>query len=206
MTNLEIINLLKEKTFTDEDDRDYRLEFQEGLSDQQIESLRTNFPNRTLSNELIEILKITKGWTGHGPSPIFFDSIGYFGFEEFSQHSIELGGDGLGNSWILDIDDKGILGKVFFACHDPAVVVIHSQNLNEYLHHLYEFYEQPGNNHLDEIHEKTVMTIWENNSDCISKNSFLEKNPKFSDYMKKYESANWTVADLREGKNKLGFA
>ena len=65
MTNLEIIDELKQSTFIDEDGDQYNLEFQEGLTDEQIEKLRDQFPNRTISDDLVEILKVTKGWDGY---------------------------------------------------------------------------------------------------------------------------------------------
>jgi len=206
MTNLEIIKKLRESTFIDEDGEDYQLEFQDGLTDSEIEILKERFPSNKIDNELIEILKETKGWDGYGPEMIYFDSIGEFGFWELSANSLTLGHDGFGNHWILDINEKGKLGKVFFACHDPAVFVIHSQNLNEYLHHLLELYENPGEGHLNEVHEKTVMIIWDNNKLCFSKAEFEASNPTFKEFLAEFEGENWIVSDLRNGMNKDGFA
>ena len=206
MTNLEIIKKLRESTFTDEDGESYQLEFQEGLTDLEIERLKEQFPNNNISTELIEILKETKGWDGYGPEMVYFDSIGEFGFWELSPNSITLGHDGFGNFWILDIDKDGNLGKVFYASHDPAVFVIHSQNLNEYLNHLLEFYLKPEDCHMTEIHDQTVMTIWGKNEYCHSKSEFERKYPEFKDYLTKFEGEEWTIADIRVGNNKDGFA
>jgi len=200
MKNLEIINKLKESTFTDEDGESYELEFQDGLTDSEIEELKKKFP------ELIEILKETKGWDGYGPEMVYFDSIGNFGFLELAENSITLGHDGFGNHWILDLDKNGNLGKVFFACHDPPVFVVHSQNLNEYLNHLLEFYQNPHKCHLNEIHDNAVMDIWGIDKHCSPKIEFGDKNPEFKNFLEKFEGNEWTVADLRNGKNKDGFA
>ncbi|WP_242130848.1 SMI1/KNR4 family protein [Aestuariivivens marinum] len=206
MTNLEIINKLRSSTFTDEDGENYQLEFQEGVSNSEIEQLKELFPNQKIDNELIEVLKETRGWDGYGPEMVYFDSIGHFGFLELSKYSITLGHDGFGNYWILDLDKNGNLGKVFFACHDPAVFVIHSQNLNDYLQHLLEFYENPAKCHLNEVHDKTVMTIWNHNEFCFSKEVFAVNNPEFKDFLGKFDGVEWTVADLRNGQNNNGFA
>ncbi|WP_299277300.1 SMI1/KNR4 family protein [uncultured Psychroserpens sp.] len=206
MTNLEIINKLKASTFVDEDGEIYQLEFQDGLTDSEIEQLKEQFPNKKIDNQLIEILKQTKGWDGYGPEMVYFDSIGDFGFWELSANSITLGHDGFGNHWILDLNTDGELGKVFFACHDPAVFVVHSQSLNEYLKHLLEFYERPDKCHMTEIHYKTTMTIWNQNKLCTSKTEFENKYPKFRDFLAKFDGDEWTVADLRTGQNKDGFA
>ncbi|MEQ9302863.1 MAG: SMI1/KNR4 family protein [Marinoscillum sp.] len=206
MTNLEIIEKLRESIFVDEDGEQYQLEFQPSLSEQEIELLKKAFPRNTIAPELIEILKVTKGWDGYGPEMVYFDSIGEFGFTELSSDCITLGHDGFGNFWILDINSDGTLGKVFFACHDPAVFVIHSQSLNEYLYHLLEFYQKPDQAHLNEIHDKTVMTIWKENLLCSTKRDFIISNPEYSKYFERFETDDWTVADLRSGNNKDGFA
>ena len=206
MTNLEIIGKLKESTFTDEDGEKYQLEFQDGLKVSEIEQLKEQFPNKNIDSEIIEILKVTKGWDGYGPEMVYFDSIGQFGFWELSANSLTLGHDGFGNHWILDLNENGKPNKVFFACHDPAVFVVHSQNLNEYLKHLLEFYESPDKCHMNEIHDKTVMTIWDENNLCSPKTEFENNNPQFRDFLKKFDGEEWTVADLRKGKNKDGFA
>ncbi len=206
MTNLEIIKKLKNSTFTDEDGENYQLEFQDGLTDSEIEQLKEQFPGKNIDPEIIEILKETRGWDGYGPEMVYFDSIGEFGFLELSANSLTLGHDGFGNHWILDLSDQGKANKVFFACHDPAVFVVHSQNLNEYLRHLLAFYESPSDCHLNEIHDQTVMTIWNKNILCSSKTEFENKNPELKDFLKKFEGEEWTIADLRTGKNKDGFA
>jgi hypothetical protein len=206
MTSLEIIKKLKESTFTDEDGEKYQLDFQDGLTELEIEQLKDQFPSKNIDSEIVEILRETRGWDGYGLEMVHFDSIGQFGFWELSANSLTLGHDGFGNHWILDIDKNGKADKVFFACHDPAVFVIHSQNLNEYLNHLLEFYENPANCHLNEIHDKTVVTIWNNNKLCSSKKEFEINNPEFKDFLQKFDGDEWTIADLRMGKNKEGFA
>lgn len=206
MTNLEIIKKLKEAIFVDEDEYEYQLDFQDGMSNSDIEHLKSQFPNKTISTEIIEILKFTKGWDGYGLDMINFGSIGQFGLWELSSNSLTLRQDGYGNNWILDLDKNGKLGKVYYACHDPAVFVIHSQSLNEYLNDLLEFYKNPVKCHLNEIHDQTVMIIWDKNILCIYKTEFENKNPEFKTYLSKLNGENWTISDLRNGQNKDGFA
>lgn len=205
MTNLEIIQEIKQSTFTDEDGEQYQLEFQSPVSEEEIEHLRKRFPNHTIADEIVQILKVTRGWDGFGPEMVYFDAIDQFGFTELSPHSITLGHDGFGNNWILDISANGNLGKVFFACHDPAVFMINSQNVNQYLNHLLEFYKTPSNSHLTTIEDQTVIEAWRNNTNLISKNDFQKMNPGLSAFLNRFEGEDWSVADLRKGNNKEGF-
>ncbi len=126
MKNIEIINKLRDSNFIDEDDEEYGLDFQEGLTDSEIDDLSKLFPKNNIDTELIEILKETRGWEGYGLEQVDFSSIGQFGFLELSPNSITLGHDGFGNFWILDILENGALGEVYYACHDPAVFVKYS--------------------------------------------------------------------------------
>lgn len=206
MTNLEIIKTLKESTFTGEDKENYQLDFQYGLTSSEIEELKNRFPNNKMNNELIEILKETRGWEGPGSEMVYFDSIGEFGFCELSANAVALGNDGTGNYWILDLDENGNEGKVFFACHDPAVFIIHSQGLNEFLHHLLEYYQSPDESYFVEIQKNTVMAVWDKNIRCISKREFEMSNPEFHDFLLKFDGDDWIIADLRNGQNKDGFA
>ena len=205
MTNLEIIQELKQSTFTDEDGEQYNLEFQEGLSEEKIRQLSKRFPSSIISDEIFQILKITRGWDGYGPEMVCFDSINEFGFEELSPSSITLGQDGFGNFWILDLKIDGELGKVFFVCHDPAVMIINSQSLNEYLNCLLEFYKNPTNNNLVSIDGDLVFDVWSNNNSLTSINEFKKQNSELKEFLNKFEGEDWVVADLRRGNNRDGF-
>ncbi len=206
MTNLEIIQELRESTFIDEDGQEFKLEFQKGLTKEEIEDYKSQFPNKTIDPELIEILRVTSGWEGYGPSPIIFDNATCYGYSELTPNATALAHDGFGNYWVLDLDDNGNLGKVFFSCHDPAVIVLNSQSLNEFLFHLLEFYKDPSNNHLNEIHDKTAFSIWKSGGSTVSKKEFINANPEFRIFLSKYVGDNWTIADLRKSENKDGFA
>jgi hypothetical protein len=206
MKNLELIKILKESTFTDEDGENYTLSFQDGLTDSEIKELSQSFPNNTIDAELIEILKETRGWEGYGLEQVDFSSIGQFGFLELSPNSITLGHDGFGNFWILDILHDGSLGHVYYACHDPAVIVKYSDNLNGFLIRLLEFYKSPSESYLTEIHEKVVFEIWKNGGKLIDKSDFIRINTEYSDFLNEFEGDNWAIGDLRNSNDKDGFA
>lgn len=206
MTNIEIIKRLKGSTFVDEDRENYTLDFKPGLTNEELNSLRSKFPSNKISDELIEIMKETKGWEDFSLEAVCFDSIDEFGFTELIPHSITLGHDGFGNFWILDMKENGDLGKIYFACHDPAVLVIYSDTLNEFLLSLEEFYTNPEKNYLNKVHDKVVMEIWKKNPNTFDINEFRENNIEFGSFLEEFNDDNWIVADLRNGEKKDGFA
>ena len=60
---------------------------------------------------------------------IFADFQG-FGFEEVFPHAKELANDGCGNSRVVDTTtDSKTFAPIFFACHDPPVVVYQTDSL-----------------------------------------------------------------------------
>ncbi len=206
MTTIEIIKKLRASTFTDEDGEKYKLDFQPGLTEDELESLRTRFPSNKIPTEIAEILRETKGWEGFGLETAYFDSIDEFGFTELIPHSITLGHDGFGNFWVLEINDKGELGRVYFACHDPAVLVIYCDTLNEFFNTLEEFYKNPGNNYLNDVHDNVVMNIWSTNPNTTDITDFKKNNNDMNSFLNEFTGDNWVVADLRNKTRKDGFA
>lgn len=175
------------------------------MAEEQIRQLSEKFPHNSIPKELDEILKVTKGWDGFGPEMVYFDSIDVFGFTDLFPNSISLGTDGFGNYWVLDISPEGDLGKVFFVCHDPAVIVVNSQNLNEHLKHLLDFYKSPTESKLISIDNELTYNIWQNENNLISKTDFIKQNSELELFVNKFEREEWTIADLRESKNRDGF-
>ena len=206
MTNIEIIKRLKTSTFEDEDGGNYTLDFARGLTEDELKFLKTKFPANRIADELLEILRETRGWDGYGLDSAYFDSIDEFGFTELVPHSITLGHDGFGNCWVLEIKDNGDLGKIYYACHDPAVLVIYCDTLNEFFKSLEEFYKNPGNNYLNDVHEKVVMDIWSTNPNTVDIADFRKGNNEFSVFLNEFTDNNWVVADLRQKTKKDGFA
>lgn len=206
MDNIAIIKKLKSSTFVDEDGDSYTLDFKDGLTVSEIEKLKTLFPNNTIDVELIEILKETRGWEDYGLDDIDFSSIGQFGFTELCPNSVTLGHDGFGNHWVLDILNDGSLGHIYYACHDPAVFIYYADSLNGFLSSLLEFHESPTQNYLDEIHDKVVYDIWKDNSQLLDKVDFEKANVSYFPFLNLLEGDDWVIADLRNAKNKTGFA
>jgi cell wall assembly regulator SMI1 len=197
--------ILTEK-YTSEDGDEYKVELKPGLTDQQIDDLAKRLPTGQIPNEIKELLKFASGFEFFGLEEVTFDGVGQFGFEEFFPTSIQLAGDGFGNFWILDINKNGQWGNVFYVCHDPAVIVKHSDNLTEFIKHVDEFGKKGKQSNLDEIHEVTVMDIWTKHNGFIDKPTALASP---DDKLKSFATNlpdNFVIADLRDKPIKSGFA
>lgn len=206
MTPIEILKSILKEKYISEDENEFRVELLPGLTEVEINELAQNLPNEQIPNDIEELLKFASGFEFFGLEEITFDGVGNFGFEEFFPHSVQLAGDGYGNFWILDIDKNGNWGNVFYVCHDPAVIVKHSDNLTQFIEHVNEFGKKGEKSNLDIIHEKVVVEIWSKDNGFIE----LETARQSSDTtLKNFALSlpdNFVVADLRNKQNQNGFA
>jgi len=201
MTPKQQLESILSNQYESEDGDLYKVELLDRMTDSAIENLKSQLPDNNLPNEIEELLRFSKGFSFYGLEEVRFDAFGHFGFEELFPKSIQLAGDGFGNFWILDIDSKGNWNSVYYVCHDPAVVVKHSENLTEFLRHVDEFGQKGNQSNLDIIHEKTVLDIWS------EKVGIMEKNEKDYDFENGQVALPemFLVADLTNQPIKTGF-
>ena len=206
MTVSEKLKSILTERYVSEDGDEYKVELLPGLTDQEIDNLAKGVPSGQIPNDIRELLKYASGFEFSGLEEITFNGIGQFGFEEIFPNSVQLVGDGFGNFWILDIDQNGNWGQVFYVCHDPAVIIKHSDNLSEFIHHIDDFGKNGKSSNLDIIHEKSIMEIWQDDNNFIE----LENARQSSDTtLKEFGLSltdNFVIADLRNKPNKSGFA
>jgi hypothetical protein len=206
MTPTEQLKAILTEKYTSEDGDEYKVELKPGLTDQQINDLTKELPTGQIPNEIMELLKFASGFEFYGLEEVTFDGVGQFGFEEFFPASVQLAGDGFGNFWVLDIKRNGQWGNVFYVCHDPAVIVKHSDNLSAFIKHVDEFGKKGKQSNLDIIHEVAVMDIWTKDNGFIDKSTALASA---DDKLKSFAATlpdNFVIADLSDKQIKSGFA
>lgn len=206
MTALEQLNLVLNEKYVSEDGDEYKIELKPGLTDQQVDKLATDLPAGQIPSGIRELLKFASGFEFFGLESITFDGVGQFGFENIFPYSVQLAGDGYGNFWILDVDNKGNWNSVFFVCHDPAVVVKHSDSLTEFIGHIDEFGKKGKESNLDIIHESSVMDIWSKYNGFIDIETARKSGDKTLNEFASGLPDNFVIADLRNQPNKAGFA
>ncbi len=201
----QLLQLLK-KTYTSEDGDEYQIELKPGLSEQEVEDFEKLLPTKQIPKDHKELLQFTSGFDFYGIDEVSFDAIGQFGFEEFFPNSIQLAGDGFGNFWILDIYSTGEFGNVFYVCHDPPVIVKHSENILQFIQHIDEYGSDHDGSNLNIIHEETVFDIWEKNNGFTELSLCRESDDPILKEFALSLPDNFVIADLRNKNNKAGFA
>jgi len=206
MTPTEQLKSILNEQYVSEDGDEYKVELKTALTDLQIDDLAKRLPTGQIPIEIKDLLKFASGFEFFGLEEVTFDGVGQFGFEEFFPNSVQLAGDGFGNFWILHIDKNGKWGNVFYVCHDPAVIVKHSDNLTQFIEHVNDFGKNGNKSNLDIIHEKVVMDIWNKGNGFIE----LENARQSSDTtLKNFTLSlpdNFVIADMRTKPNQTGFA
>lgn len=206
MTPIERLKFILKEDYVSDDGDEFKVELKDGLTDQQLEDLAKRLPTGQIPPEIRELLHFASGFDFYGLDEVTFDGIEQFGFEEFFPISVKLAGDGLGNFWILDIDKKGDWKSVFYVCHDPAVIVKHSDNLAQFIEHVNDFGKNGSNSNLEIIHEKTAIEIWSNDNGFIE---LVNARQSIDFTLKDFALSlpdNFVIADLRDKPNQSGFA
>jgi hypothetical protein len=206
MTPLEKLKSILTEKYISEDGDEYKVELKEGLTDQQIDELAKGLPTGQVPTEIRELLKFASGFEFFELEEVTFDGVGQFGFEEFFPHSVQLAGDGFGNFWILDVDNNGNWGSVFYVCHDPAVIVKHSDNLTQFIEHVNDFGKNGNKSNLDIIHEKVVMDIWSKENGFIELENARQSNDTTLKNFALSLPDNFVIADFRNKTIQSGFA
>lgn len=206
MTPTEQLKSILTEKYISEDGDEYKVQLKSGLTELEIDELAKRVPKGQIPTEIRELLNFASGFEFYGLEEITFDSFEQFGFEEFFSNSIQLAGDGFGNFWILDIDKNGNWGNVFYVCHDPAVIIKHSDNLTQFIEHVNDFGKNGNKSNLDIIHEKSVKDIWNQNIGFIEVESARQSNDIILKEFALLLPDNCVVADLRNKQNRSGFA
>jgi len=206
MSPLEHLQSILNETYISEDGDEYKVGLKPGLPDQQIDQLAKALPNGRISPDIRELLRFASGFEFYGLDDVTFDGVGMFGFENIFPYSIQLAGDGFGNFWILDVANDGKWSSVFYVCHDPAVVVRHSNDLGEFIKHIDEYGKKGKDSNLDIIHESTVMDIWKMNDGFIDIGNARKSSGRTLSEFALGLPDHFTVVDLRNKPNRTGFA
>lgn len=205
MNPTEQLKALLTETYIDEDGDEYKIELMPGLTDAEITHLESILPQQKIPIEVRELLHLTKGFDFYGFDTITFNGYGQFGLEEIFPNIVEIAHDGAGNFWIIDINSKGDWGNVFYACHDPAVIVKHSVDLSEFLQHIDEYGKKPRRSHLGRIYDQVVYDIWNKLPSFTEIHDAIEVDDEILKNFALSLPNNYLIIDLRNAPTGSGF-
>jgi cell wall assembly regulator SMI1 len=151
------------------DRRGGRLKFQlrPGLSEQQIADFEARLPG-PIPPDVRDLLYFASGFmigTGGG-LPHYFEEllVDFTGADESVQYlqdslgaipcPVYVAGDGAGNGWAVDVHaGTGAWGAVFYVCHDPPVMLVHSKDLATFISDALDLGRADGKSNIAKVHE-----------------------------------------------------
>ncbi|NML20453.1 SMI1/KNR4 family protein [Pseudoflavitalea sp. G-6-1-2] len=206
MTPLDQFKIFAGKEYQNEDGESHRVKVEPGFTEDEIEDLAQIFPEMRIPDDIMELMKYASGFKFDFFEPFSFNTIGWFGLENIFPAQVQLTGDGLGNFWIIDIKQNGDWGEVFFACHDPAVMVKQADNLTEFLQQLQEYGEKHEHSVFHRIYEEERFNAWEQpDAGLIDLEVARNSNDPALKQFSLILPEGCKIADLRKESNGSGF-
>jgi cell wall assembly regulator SMI1 len=176
-----------------------------GLAAEEIEQVEAGV-GVPLPPSLWRLLEYTGGING------LLDQIDFSGrsleyeAQEIFPSGLPLAGDGIGNFWVLDLTPgESDATPVFFACHDPPVVLYQSAGIGEFLHELVLLFEPPHESLVDAVHEDRLFGVWRQNPDEIGRAAALAGDESLRAFAASLDD-HFQFVDLRAPAVGAGFS
>ena len=206
MTPLEIIRQAQADTLVDEDGRVVTLEFIPGLSKGELREFARQVPCR-IPPEITELMSACRGFYGTIEQVDFTGRDLLFEFEAAFPYGLPVAADSYGNFWVVDLHPHSARwGPIYFARHDPPVVLYQADDLEQFLSELFRMFKPPHRSLIDEVHEDRLAGVWQANPGVLSYEECLHSgDPILSAFARELDES-FEVIDLRRAKPGDGFS
>lgn len=207
MSLVEILRDAKSRPLVSEDGEPVRMELFAGLEDRDIDRFAAGLPC-PLPGEIRELLRFSRGFSGLAADPVDFTGGDHlFEMPEVFPHALPIAADGYGNYWVVDLfPDSESWGPIYFACHDPAVVLLQSPTLEHFLTELVRMETSPYRSLVDDVHEDRLFEVWRRNPgvreqvECLS-----STDPVIAGFARELDDS-FQLIDLRDAGIGFGFS
>jgi SMI1 / KNR4 family (SUKH-1) len=190
----------------DEDGDPIALELDPPVSENEVDALVANL-GVPLPREVRVLVERTAGIDG------VLDSIDFTGrslaFEapEIFPSGLPIAHDGFGNHWVIDVTpNEPDEAPVFFACHDPPVILYQSPNLAHFLRETFRIYMPPHNSLVDNVHEDRLLNVWRDNPGVIDRSVAVESEDAALSEFSEGLDERFSLVDLRAPEIGMGFS
>lgn len=183
------------------------LELLPPMTESGIEGLATRIPC-PLPDSVRALLQHTRGFASGPLESLDFAGLGTFEFPEIFPCPIDLAHDGFGNYWVVDLTSGATeWGPIYFASHDPPVVLYQAPNLSRFLEEVLKLGDPDGpRSQLDVVHEDATMRVWAENPGMLSLAECLASGDAVLERFAESLSDGFEVRDLRAAGVGDGFS
>ena len=209
MTPLEIARQACGTNVVDKDGRSTTLQLLPPLSPEEFTRLEASIPC-PLPAEVRALLSFSRGFANGPFGGADFSGFIYeerFGAEDIFPCSLPMVRDICGNFWIVDLTGKSTSwAPIFYACHDPPVIVFQSGDLSRFIREFLRAGTAPPGSELDAVHEYLALRIWSENPGLLSHETAVHSpDPELKSFAAILDES-FQFIDLRNAKTGDGFS
>lgn len=207
MTAWEEIERARAQQLVDEDGDPVEFSALPPLTEQEIADLPARV-GAELPVELVELLRRCSGLDGVLEQvDISGRAIAGFELPEIFPRALSIAHDGSGNSWVLDLA-PGATGSapVYFACHDPPVILFQSPDLAHFVRELVRMGIPPHRSAADDVHEDRLFEVWRRNPGATVQAAARASTDRELRAFAEALDESFTLVDLRHPEVGMGFS
>ena len=207
MEPVAVLRRALETELTDADGDRIELDLLPALEPDEIAELESRLPC-PVPPALRRLLSLCRGFYGSAAEVVDFTGEECpFEHAEIFPHGLPLAADGFGNFWVADLTpDSTDWAPIYFASHDPPVVLYQSPTLGHFLENLIDLSRPPHRSVVDDVHEDAPYDVWRKNSGVLPQaeglHSVDEELRRFASQL----DSSWQIADLRQAPIGHGFS
>jgi hypothetical protein len=94
---------------------------------------------------------------------------------------------------------------VFFACHDPPVVLYQSPDIGRFLHETFRMNVPPHASLVDDVHEDRLFNVWRENPGTLDHTAALAGDENLRGFAAELDD-RFHFVDLRSPEIGMGFS
>lgn len=184
-----------------------RLELLPPLNGPAIERLAARIPC-PLPGPVRALLEHTRGFANGPLESLEIGGLGAFELPEVFPFPVDIAHDGFGNYWVVDLTSASTRwGPIFFACHDPPVIVYQSPDLSHFLAETLKLGDPSGpRSELDVVHEEHSARVWRENPGVLSRDECGASGDPVLEAFARELPGEYEVVDLRRAAIGDGFS
>lgn len=206
MSLVEIVQQASLLPLTTEDGKPAWLELAPPVSEEELLLLESEIPC-ALPDEVRELLRFSSGFGGGAIDLVDFTGERCsFEFESAFPHGLPIAADGMGNFWVVDLTRSSLTwGPIYFACHDPPVILYQSATIAEFLEDLFRLSEPPYESPVADV-QRDHLDVWRTNpgvrehAECLTSG-----DPELRSFADRL-GPTFQFIDLRDASVGFGFS
>jgi hypothetical protein len=201
-----LIELLNRASGGDSSEQGPQIDMQPGLTPADINKFEATLPGK-LPGEVRDLLAFSSGFEVDTIGLVDFLGRHPFEFKDAFPRGLPVAGDGDGNFWVQDVrEDTGQWDRVFFVSHDPSVVVVQANSLEEFLSQILDVNKPLNQSPLLRVKTDAVECIWKNDPYLVSLEAAISSGDVELSQCAKRLDDGFGIADLRFSEPGSGFS